>query len=282
MNYLISMFDAVIVGGKNQNIYSKVKYKIKSTESSGCVVFPKCQGAPFIFNLGDGSTNVLKVKFSNDNFYFLFLERLENTHCALVKYKNKDMFISASNHLSIMYDGELICEKNVDKIKFLHSEIVGDLCLLFFTGERDFLCVIKNAEVLFCDYYDECNISDKEKYFMCKLNDSLNHGKVCEIKDNALSQYLVYLDDNELNLKDNFVSFVFLDCVFAGNYKYCNALLSEDLKMKNETEIKEFFPEFDFYYPLKENVFALIKKNTLAGIFEFEIKNLCITNIKQI
>ena len=80
-------------------------------------------------------------------------------------------------------------------------------------------------------------------------------------------------------LKEQFVSCVFLDCLKAGNYNYCNNLLGESLKQESVTNIKNFFCEFDFVYPLEENVFALIQKNTLSGIYKFEVLNSKIENI---
>jgi hypothetical protein len=94
-----------------------------------------------------------------------------------------------------------------------------------------------------------------------------------------MEEYLVYLDDEKLNLKEEFVSFVFLDCVKAKNFKYANELLCDNLKLENEKEIEKFFPEFDYFYPAQKNSFILINKNTLAGIFEFNIHNNLILNI---
>lgn len=282
MNYLVPMFDGVVLSKTNENIFSNVKYKILSNLNQTHIVMHKGNGNLCAFNLEEENENVLKVKHGLDVFYFLFSNDIKNVGCSLVKHKNKDLLITVSNMLTIVYDGVLICEKIVDKINFSHSEILGDLCFLYFNGNRNYLCVIKDGLVEFCDYYDECNISANEKYFMTKLCDCLNHGRVLEIKENNLSQYLVYLDEYELNLKEEFVPFVFLDCVLAGNFKYCNNLLDGNLKLNNANEMKSFFPDFDFYYPIREKVFALFKKNTLAGIFEFEIDKLCISNIKQL
>ena len=91
-------------------------------------------------------------------------------------------------------------------------------------------------------------------------------------------RYAFYLDDEEMNLKQSFVSLVFLDCVKAKNFSYCNRLLSEELKMKNVENIKEFFEAFDWFYPINEKTVVLINKNTLAGIYEFECKDNLIFN----
>ena len=131
----------------------------------------------------------------------------------------------------------------------------------------------------FADYYDECNEGENEKIFMCKIGDILNHGLVFSLKGKETENYLVYLDNEELNLKNEFLPFVFLDCLKVGNYKYCNNLLCEEMKIENEKEIKDFFPQFDFYYPINNKQFILINKNTLTGIYDFEIENNKIVNI---
>ena len=82
-----------------------------------------------------------------------------------------------------------------------------------------------------------------------------------------MENYLVYLDNYDLNLKEKFLPFVFLDCVLAGNFKYCNNLLCEDVKQEKDEDIKEFFPQFDWFYPLEDKTFALIKKNKTAEKF---------------
>mgnify|MGYP003296168547 CR=1 FL=1 len=48
-------------------------------------------------------------------------------------------------------------------------------------------------------------------------------------------------------------------------YRDSNLFLKEDLKLKDEKELKHFFPKFDFYYPIDKNKFILLNKNTLAG-----------------
>jgi hypothetical protein len=73
-----------------------------------------------------------------------------------------------------------------------------------------------------------------------------------------------------------------VDCLLAGNYKYCNHLLSENLKQDKAENIKEFFCKFDFAFLLEENTFAMMKKNTLAGIYKFEVDNLEISNIVEL
>ena len=165
----------------------------------------------------------------------------------------------------------------MENLKYSHYEIDGEFCFVYFVGKRNFVAILKGDELCFADYYDECNINENEKYFMRKLHDSLNHGRVCEIKEGKQSTYLVYLDNDEMNLKSEFLPCVFLDCVQAGNIKYLKNLLCEDL-CKVES-VENFFPEFDMCFQVKEDIVILTKKNTLAGVFKFEIDNCKIVNI---
>ncbi len=198
------------------------------------------------------------------------------------KFKNYEIEVQISNKFFVSINSELKCEKNVENLTYSHYEILGELCLIYFNGQRNFLVVIKDLDVVFASYYDECNEHESEKYFMVRQNDSLNHGRVCHIKDKEFSTYLVYLDEEELNLKSDFVPFVFLDCILAENFKYCNQLLKEEVRVEIAEMIKSFFPEFDYFYPIKEKTFVLINKNTLAGIFEFSVIDNQISNITNL
>ena len=281
MNYLVSSFDGAMLCEKCFKIIKWVKYKIELDKVNDGIIFANGTSIPFVFSLNAPSENVLKVSHKHDNFYFLFQDFIPQYFHTKIKYKNKEIFLSVSNTINITIDGVLICEENVENIKFSHYETCENLCLIYFSGKRNYLIALQDDKVCFSSYYDECNVSENEKYFMCKLYDSLNHGTVFHIKEKEHSNYLVYLDDEELNLKQEFVPFVFLDCIKAGNFKYCNELLNENLKLEHVDDIKKFFPEFSFYYPINEKTFILINKNTLAGIYEFEIENNLIYNIKE-
>lgn len=275
MNYLISSFDCVLVGQQAQSVLAGVKYEL--IDKSGFDVVYAPNTLPFLFNLKGEQTNIVKADWNSSSYYFLFPTRITESIYQTIKHKNKEIHLNINSRLIVEIDGVCICEKDVENIKFSHYESVGDLCIIYFVGKRNYLCVIKNQTLMFANYYDECNIKGDEKYFMCRLNDSLNHGRVCEIKDGDCSSYLVYLDDYELNLKPQFLPHVFLDCLIAGNLKYCEYLLCDELK--NAGCIEAFFPEFDWFYPIKDNVFVLINKKTLAGLFEFQTENNKIINI---
>ena len=279
MNYLVSTFDCLLVGEDKTTIRANIKYKLTDVEQETLVVFPKRCGVPFIFNLKTISKNVLKIKSGNDKYFFLFPNYYNEVFVSEFNYGANRVVVTISSKLFVTINGELICEKNVENLTFSHFEIIGELCLIYFEGERNYLVVLKQKTLCFAEYYDEYNETTSEKYFMSKLNDSLNHGLVCHIKDKKFDSYLVYLDEDELQLKHTFVPFVFLDCVKAKNYIYSNSLLSEDLKLEDVKQISKFFPTFDWFYPINENKFILTNKNTLAGIYEFVINDNKISNI---
>jgi len=277
MTYLISAFDCVLfLEDKAIEICANVKYKLSNINKQ-TIVFPLVNAQPFLFD--ERCEQVLKTKVDNDIFYFLFSNAQNTFFVNEFNFNTNKVMISLSNKLNVTVNGVLICEKIVENLKFSHFEIFGELCLIYFEGKRNFLVVIKQKELCFADYYDECNVDKDEKYFMCKLKDSLNHGLVCHIKDKKFDSYLVYLDDQELNLKEEFIPFVFCDCIKAKNYVYANALLCEDLKLEDAKQVAKFFPEFDWFYPLNEKQFILTNKNTLAGIYEFDILDNKISNI---
>lgn len=275
MKYIISKFKCFLYNQTSFLLLPNVKYQIQEYKNNALLLTENC--FPFVLNLTN-SENVLKVDIDADSYYFIF-PTYYKTFCARISYKNKDLFISSGGELCLNYDGETILSLPSVNVNYSHYEIVGELCLIYFTGERNFLIVVKDNEVLYCDYYDEYNTQDEEKYFMCKLCDSLNHGRVVHIKDKQFESYLVYLDNEDLNLKEEFVAHVFLDCLLAKNFKYCNELLYEEIKMENAENVKSFFPDFDYFYPIDNLNFILIKKNTLTGIYKFEIDNNKIVNI---
>lgn len=275
MNYLISSFDCFLYSEKIFEIKKGVKYKIIDYDFA--FTFSNSDCVPFVFDLNNESDNVLKTKIKADNYFFIFSKVVKPTFTTKIKYKLKDVYINLSNKLFISIDGECIFESNVENLKFSHYEIDSEFCYIYFKGKRNFLVLIKNEELCFADYYDECNVKDNEKYFMCKQYDCLNHGKVGEVKDNKFSSYLVYLDNEEMQLKKEFVPSVFMDCIKVGNLNYAKNLLCDELKSVNNVE--NFFPNFDMFFQVEEKIVALIKKNTLAGVFEFEINNNKISNI---
>ena len=109
----------------------------------------------------------------------------------------------------------------------------------------------------------------------------MQHGKVFLIdRNNEYDSYLVYLNQRQIQ-DEMFVGFAMLDSIIVGNTKYANTLLSNDMRLEDAKGLMDFFPEYDDYVCVDTDTYALLKKNTLAGIYKFEISNNQITNIIQ-
>lgn len=282
MRYLIPRFDCVLNGEKKLSLYKNVQYSCENVDNENFIIFGKNGESAVGFNFVDISSHfVEKVKYKNDEYYFLFYKPNSNEGMYQFKYQAKQICVALFGCLNISIDGENVFNEQVEGLSYSHFEIKNQHCFIYFFGKRNYVVVISGSEVKIATYYDEINVLDNEFYFMCKIKDSLNHGKVFHIKDKTFEEYLVYLDDNDLNLKNEFVGCVFMDCVLAGNFSYANNLLANEIKQKNETNIQTFFEKFDFYFPINQYEFILLKKNTLAGIYSFEIENCKITNIIQ-
>jgi len=278
MNYLISRFDCCI--NNKIEIFKNIKYKIVNLKDN-YLIFGKGNEIPFCVNFSNTNKNILKIEYNSNCYYVLCPHRVSDVGFFVIKYLNASYYITQGNKIIICTDKENILNVDVENVSYSHYEAMGNILLIYFLGKRNFVVIIQNQEVKVASYYDEFNELENEKLFMLKLKDSLNHGKVFKVKNNILETYLVYLDDYELKLKPRFLNFIFLDCLLAGNYNYCNELLVEEIKQKESENIKNFFPEFDFYFEMEENVFALIEKDALTGIFKFE-SNLKITNITSV
>lgn len=279
MRYIIPLFDCVLCADKNIMLNKNVQYSCENVDNKNFIVIGKNNEQPFLFNFVDKCNS--NVEYKSNEYYFLKPSNYCNQGFYQFKYQNKQVCVALFDNLIVSIDGETILNEQVADITYSHFEIKNQICFIYFSGKRNYVVVLQNSEVKINSYYDEINITDNEFYFMCKLNDSLNHGKVFHIKDKTFEDYLVYLDNFDLNLKTNFVASVFLDCVKAKNFDYANNLLCADLKQKNTQNISKFFVEFDKFFPINETEVILLKKNTLAGIYSFEIQNLEITNIIQ-
>lgn len=252
--------------------------------SEPCIIFGRSNEIPFAIDFsalseGESNGNALNVKVGADRYIFLYPNSNFCAYSGSFNYQNKKVEISLSDKLNIVVDGENVLSKQVKDITYSHFQIVGTLCLIYFEGGRKFLVVLDGKKVKFADFYDEVNVDGENLLFLHRLHDSLNHGRVAEIKNKKFESYLVYLDDNELKLRDEFCPMVFLDCAMAGNLKYCNSLLNDSIRQEDEKLIKNFLPEFEDFYPINERKFILLNKNTLAGIYEFETVDCKIENI---
>ena len=285
MIYLISSLHCCLVGTENIEIKPNVQYCVEEINNTPLVVLDCDNQLPFCVNLHDVcykkiKQNGIEVAEVNGNKYVFILGRNVGINkLLLIKVKNENVLISINAYLSISINGEELCNIPCGNIGYSHFEIDGSFCYIYFEGDRNFIAVLKDYKLIYANYYDEVNIKDKEKLFMTRLYDCMNHGKVFKVKDGVCEEYLIYLDDEDLNMTSEFAFIVFMDCLIAGNFKYCNHLLSEEMQLKNENSFKDFFAEPDWYYPVEQNSVVLFKKNALAGIYKFEVVNNKIVNI---
>ncbi|MBR2969832.1 MAG: hypothetical protein IKC49_02130 [Clostridia bacterium] len=274
MKYLISKCKDTIFLDSGERIEPGVKYELDHS------ILRLVYGDRLYIVDPDNSRLIHKIAYNHQVYYLLDI--VDNEYFATsIMWQNKIMSITLSRELIIFIDGEVCHREEVKNIQYSHYEKIGDICLIFFEGERNYFIAIKKTEILYASYFDEYNEDQGDRYFMCRLYDSLNHGRVFHI-GKTVENYLVYLDDQELCLKSEFVGAVFLDCILAGNYKYANILLIEDIRQNEVDTLKEFFSPFDNYYPLEENTYILMKKNTLAGIYKFELIDRSISNIIEL
>lgn len=284
MKYLISNFPCQIVGKESFRLVENLKYELQDIDDSFYTVFGENQELPICLNFKDlctnkSNANILCFDYGCDDYTILFSRAILPNSVNILKLQNSELVISLSGELTISIDSECILQTNVEKLNFSHYEMWEDFCIIFFEGKRNYLVIIKDKQICCADYYDEVNKEEKEIYFMKRLYDSLNHGKVYMLKDKTFDSYLIYLDDEDMNLNSEFTMVVFLDALMAGNFEYCNRLLSEDIRQEDASKIVDFFPKFDDYIPLANNSVAMIEKNTLASIFKFDIVDSKIENI---
>lgn len=284
MIYLYSRFRCLIVGDKKMEIKPNVFYRLEEDISNSYILYGYNKEYPVAINFAElingekyDCANVVIV--NSKTFIFLNLKPILENNVVMLKLQNKDYCLSISNQVNLSVNGELILDKQINaELNYSNFEQIGEFYLIYLKGETNFVIILKNAEVLFADFYNEINVCENERTFMLKLNDALNHGRVATIKNKEFESYLVYLDDNELNMQNDFTFLIFLDCFVAGNFNYCNNLLADDIKQAEAKNITKFFEPFDFYVPFGDVVFTF-KKNTLSGVYEFVVENNKILNI---
>ena len=167
MKYFVPLFDGVIYGEKPQQFFRGCKYLIKDA-SKAEIIFNTKNNSCSVLNFNSLNENVLKVQSGADDFYFLFETNRSCGEVVEVDFKNRRFIISLLGGIKITENGQWICDINVDKVKFSHYEEIENLLILYFTGVREFVVVIKETEVEYFGYIDECNITDNEKYFLEK------------------------------------------------------------------------------------------------------------------
>lgn len=274
--------------------------------------YPQCINLFDVCVLKQNCPGCVRVEHGGSTFLFFKFKPTNNLFCTQFKFNGADVCVNLSNSLAVLVNGKIVLQVENCGFEFNNFKLINNICIISFLGERKFVVVLKGQECVYANFADKTDVLDKEFYFLARQKDCLNHGRVCHIKNGEVEDYLVFLDDYDLNLKPQFLPHAFLDCVLSKNFKYCNALLAENLKQQNEKQIANFFCEFDKFFALdaapinqlEQNLcapveqqnadlgasvntgqggslaFALIKKDALAGICEFEIENNSIANIK--
>lgn len=276
MKYFVSKCSKTIYLETGEPIIANVPYELED-EKILRLIDP--EGTLRIIDL-DKSELITSVKCLNNQYYF-FNYNTSKSFCTSFRAFNKSVSINLFSNLVVTIDGVIVLDMRIDNVEYSHFETWNNYCIIYFTGARDFVVIIKDGKCIGAVYVDEYNESKEDRYYLMKMNDGLNHGRVIHL-GKTYEDYLVYLDDNDLRLKSEFVCHIFLDCIMAGNYKYANNLLSDDIRQENSKSLLEFFPLFDSFYSVDSTHFILLKKNTLAGIYEFDVSSSSISNIISI
>lgn len=284
MIYLVSKFPCVIGGKENFKIDKNVRYCVENVDNTPQIVYPMDKSLPFSISFMDilnnlPHENAHKVEIGHNQYIFLNSNRYLTPSFTEFKYLNFDVNVTLSQTLNIQVNGETLCNNDVENIVYSHFEVFNSYCVIFFEGKRNYFVIIDGKNLKCADYYDEINTEKDEMYFLTRECDSLNHGKVRHIKNKTYEEYNVYLDSEEINISNKLKHLVFLDCLKVGNLNYCNSMLSDSIKQEDSKNIKNFFPEFDDYYPIEDNTVVLFKKNALSGKFKFDINLDKIENI---
>lgn len=282
MIFLISSKDCCINIDNCVEIKSGARYELSTIENKYLEVIDRASGRVFAINFYDVIFNKHKNQYiktfriKNDIYCFLNLCTCE--YNLSINVFESILSIQISNEISIDYNNDKKIVRFTSYIKFSHIEYFGKIIAIFFEGDRSFVIILNKETLLYCDYYDEINLQEKEMSLLTKLHDSVNHGRVVKIEKEKIETFLVYLDDYEMCLRSELCVEVFLDCVIAGNFKYVQNLLDESLVDKIE-DLKSFFDGITSFYPINKTQCVCIKKDATVDIFQFEFQNNKIMNI---
>lgn len=284
MIYFVSKFHALCMAEKTFEIIPNVLYEVGKIDVPNFVVCGFKNEIPYAVNFEDclegrSSDFVKIVKYKANIYLFLYPHFPDETDCVNIMFKNTEYSVFAGKKLTIKIGDKLLCEHNVENLKFLRFEEFKSFGIFYFQGERNFVVIVKEEKVFCATYYDEINITQDELLLLCKANDLFSHGRVHCIKDEKYESYLVITKHKTEQVQNEFLAFAFMDCLVVENFKRCNEFFDESIKCEDCTKIKDFFPSFDEYFPLNNMVFVLMKNDTISGVVEFEISNSKIINI---
>ena len=153
MNYLISMFECCLLCDGRKHLQPYVPYICEFKE----LIYAN-NSIIFITDFDQ----LPKIKLGNDCYYFLFSKEVLQTKVFNIVHKTENYTVCLNSNLIINNNGAEILNMQVGNIKYSHSVEVGSAIILFFTGVRNFLVVLKEGAVKVSTYYDELNRENEE------------------------------------------------------------------------------------------------------------------------
>lgn len=258
------------------------KTKLQANVWYNCV--GKLDECLFVFENGaqawlNDKAKKCSFNYSGNSYYILAPSYANKVYLTTIKYQNKQVQVAIGSNLCVTIDGELLLDKQVGNIEYIQHQLINNHLIIYFTGDRAFFIIIKDNKLLAADFYDELNCEKEDVFFLKRLHDSINHGKVFCITSKGFDEYLVYLDNYDLNLKEELLPAIMLDLVRAKNYVYAKSLLKNEMQPKQAEDIGKFFLDYDDYLPITNTEFCLLKNDTFVGIVKFEIVDNKIKNI---
>lgn len=259
-------------------------YCINLTSDENAFYFVTDCGDNVVIDFNKGLTinaKMLQVAENGNIYNIIFLQNNNVKDVVQTSCENNNYTIVCDGSTKIFLNNQLVGDKCLNSIKFKSVERFLDYDLIKFEGARNAVAIIKGKELQYFDYYDEFNNKDNQKIFMKTIPSMLRYGQVFKMQTKGVEKYLVYLDEFKSNIMEDFVVSVFLECVLVGDVNFYKKILSENLA-KGANSIKSFFLDFDDFTCIHKDTAILYKKDTVVGIFKFEINNNFIENISEL
>ena len=218
------------------------------------------------------------------NNYIVHLEKFEVI---------KDMkVLLASNNFSIFntYVTNLTTNSGTISLPALFNSVEsqksGNNIIFTFSGEKNYVLVQNNNEILFSDFYDQIKITNKGIEILSNINDIAKHSVYTKIENKNVSRKTVYsLGRPRLTQCEKIIPLAFLQALKVENYKLCCHYLSPSLKeIATLDSLKSYFGEFSHLEPNFNdgNSYALFykeKEKITNKVFTFIITNNKISKI---
>ena len=187
MRFLVPLFDCYSISNNVYKLNKNVAYGFDSYP----ILISNKEGKVFL--VSQEANNNICVKYLQDEYIFLFKDDGVISSVVEIKYLNQSVFISYGEKLVVSINSKVVIDDNV-KVCYSHYEVVDNLCLIYFNGDRNYIIILDRDNVKFKTYYDEFNKIKKEIYILTRCYDCLNHGKVIHINNGVIEEFLVYLD----------------------------------------------------------------------------------------